>query len=85
MEQEQIKKESTSAQYTTPLALLRLVTELGFIISLPLLVMVVIGVRLDRWLEKSPLFLLIGIFIAALFSTLLVVQKVKKASQEAGI
>lgn len=85
MKQEQSKKESTNARYATPLALLGLVGELGFIISLPLLVMVVIGVKLDRWLEKSPLFLIIGIFIAALFSIILVAQKVKKAAQEAGL
>ena len=85
MEQGQVKKESTQTQYTTPLALLRLVTELGFIISLPLLAMVLIGVKLDRWLEKSPLFLIIGIGIAALVSTILVAQKVRKAAQEAGL
>ena len=83
MQEEKSAKKSNTTQYTTPLALLALVGELGFIISLPLLAMVMIGIQLDRWLQKSPLFLIIGIVLAALFSSVLVGYKVKKVSDEA--
>ncbi len=85
MQQEQSPKKSPDAKYTTPFGLLALVGELGFMIAVPLLVMAFIGVKLDKWLGHSPLFLIIGMVIAAIVSSVLVLQKVYKASKDAGL
>lgn len=71
----------TPKTYTTPLGFVSLVGELGLIISLPLLVGVLIGMKLDKWLGYSPLFLIIGMMFAALISILLIWRKVKAVSE----
>ncbi|HSX25361.1 MAG TPA: AtpZ/AtpI family protein [Candidatus Andersenbacteria bacterium] len=85
MEQQQSQKKSTNTQYTTPLSLLSLVGELGFIIALPLLIMVFVGIQLDRWFNVPHVFLIIGMLFAALCSSIIVLRKVMKASKDAGL
>ena len=57
---------------------LSLVFELGYIIALPIVILALGGRLLDRKLDSSPAFLLLGISIAILLSSYLVHQKMKK-------
>lgn len=61
---------------------LKLVGQLGFEIALPLVGATIGGHWLDKRFETSPLFLLIGMAVAVVLSTLLVVMKIKKIMKE---
>src|SRR5690349_4677540 len=66
---------------TANLNMVSLVTEMGFIISLPLLVLVFIGIKIDRYFHTSPICLLIGIITAAIISSLAIGKKIKQLNQ----
>lgn len=57
---------------------LRLVGQLGFEIALPLVGFALGGRLLDQRLNTSPTFLLIGMVLAVILSTLLVAHKIKQ-------
>lgn len=54
--------------------------ELGLLIALPLVFFVILGVKLDRWLGTLPLFIIIGMVLAAIVSGTAVWRKVKQAT-----
>jgi F0F1-type ATP synthase assembly protein I len=54
--------------------------ELGFLIALPLAITAVIGVKVDRWLGTTPLFIILGMLLAAVISALAVRRKIKQVS-----
>lgn len=51
--------------------------QLGLIIALPLVILALGGRLLDRHLNTSPLFLLLGIFLSLISSTLAIYRYVK--------
>lgn len=57
---------------------LTLALQLGYLITLPIIVLALLGRYLDKNWQTSPLFLLIGIFSAIAVTTKLVHGKVKK-------
>ena len=50
--------------------------QLGYSIALPLVFFAFGGVFLDRFFHSSPLFFLIGVIVAIIISTVIVVQKI---------
>lgn len=52
--------------------------EIGFEISVPLVIFVILGVYIDRRLNTLPLFLLLGIFISLLTTTFALTKVMKK-------
>lgn len=61
---------------------LGLAWELGYTIAIPLVVFALLGRFLDQHFHRSPLFLLIGIFLAFIISSYAVYQKTIQIYQE---
>lgn len=51
--------------------------ELGFMIAVPVAIFSLLGGFLDRKLETSPIFILIGIFVSIFVSGYSIYQKIK--------
>lgn len=54
--------------------------ELGLLIALPLVFLVVIGVKLDKWLGTLPLFIIVGMALAGVVSAIAVARKIKRVT-----
>lgn len=52
--------------------------ELGYVIAIPIVVFGLIGRFLDKRLDSSPMFLLIGVFASMIFTGIAVYYKIKK-------
>lgn len=52
--------------------------QLGYLITLPILIFAIGGRVLDKRLNTSPLFLLIGIGLAIIISAFLIYRKIKE-------
>lgn len=59
----------------TPWSLLGIAWEMGYLIALPLIGGALLGRFLDQYLGTSPLFLILGIIVAIVLSTVLVARK----------
>lgn len=57
---------------------LSLAFELGYIIAIPIVCFALGGRLLDRKLDSSPAFLLLGILVSILLSSYFIYQKIKK-------
>lgn len=51
--------------------------ELGLLIAVPLVFFVLVGIKLDRWLDTMPLFIIVSIVLAAVISAAAVARKIK--------
>ena len=61
---------------------LNLAFQLGYLIALPIAFLGFGGALLDKKLNTSPLFLLIGVVLAATISSLAVYKKVKSINSQ---
>lgn len=61
---------------------LSLAWELGYIIAGPLVVLAFLGRFLDKKYESSPIFLLSGILLAIVVSSIMVFRKTKKIMED---
>jgi F0F1-type ATP synthase assembly protein I len=52
--------------------------ELGFIIALPLVLLVLLGVKADAYFGTTPLFIIAGMILSAVASTISIARKVKR-------
>jgi F0F1-type ATP synthase assembly protein I len=52
--------------------------EVGFIIALPLVILVLVGVKLDTYLGTTPLFIILGMILAGVASTISITRRVKR-------
>ncbi|MBI4239729.1 AtpZ/AtpI family protein [Candidatus Uhrbacteria bacterium] len=57
--------------------------EIGYMIAIPLIGFAFLGRFIDKKLATSPLFLLLGIGLAIIISTVIVVRKTKEALEQA--
>ncbi|MFO0704387.1 MAG: AtpZ/AtpI family protein [Candidatus Andersenbacteria bacterium] len=64
--------------------LLKQALQLGASIALPLLLLLVLGRWLDRMRGTSPLFLLIGLGLSLVLTTVLLTRLVRTATRAAG-
>jgi len=55
--------------------LISLVFELGFTIAIPIVLLALGGRLLDRHFQTSPLFLLVGVLLSIIISSILVYKK----------
>lgn len=65
----------------SPWSALNLAWELGYIIAIPIVLLGLGGAYLDKYLETSPLFLLLGIALSLLLSGIGVYRKIKEITQ----
>lgn len=56
---------------------LGLAWELGYTITVPLVIFALLGRLADKWLGSSPWLLLLGVFLSIIISTWLVYRKAK--------
>jgi len=73
-----MKNNSTDGQWSV----FSLVMELGYTIAIPIVLFALGGRFLDKKLDSSPWFLLIGIFISILLTSWLVYRKMIKIINE---
>jgi len=59
--------------------------ELGFIIALPLVISVIIGVFLDKKFNTTPLFIICGVFVAVAASSISIGRKISKLNKMNGL
>ncbi len=65
----------------TTLKLWGIIGEIGFLIAVPLVVLLFIGIGVDKLTGTKPLFTLVSLPIALLLSTLAVAKKVRETQQ----
>ena len=63
-------------------SVLSLIGQLGFIIALPAAGLAYVGALLDKHLHTSPLFILLGIFLAIITSSAWIYRFVKQLEQK---
>ena len=63
---------------------LSLAWELGYLIAIPLIIFALVGRWLDKIYHTSPLFLLIGLFVAFVITSIFVYQKTTKLTADIG-
>ena len=52
--------------------------EVGFIIAIPLVVLVLLGIKADRYFGTTPLFIIIGMVLSGVVSSISITRKVKQ-------
>ncbi len=57
------------------------VSELGFIIAIPLVLLVVLAVKVDRYFNTTPLFIIIAILASPALSGIAIWRKIKSLNQ----
>lgn len=67
-------KKEDNKQVSVPGILL----EVGYEISIPLVLFVILGVWVDRKLNTLPLFLLLGIFVSLITTSFAIAKVIKK-------
>lgn len=67
------------------LHLLSLVSELGFIIALPLVAFVLVGIKLDRIFNTLPLFIIVSIVVSMILSGLAITRKIRRVQENPNI
>lgn len=68
----------TSDRSTSALNVWALAGDVGFVIAVPLVVLVLLGIKLDKYLGTMPLFIILGMLLAGVISTLSIARKVKR-------
>lgn len=56
--------------------------EIGIILALPLVVLIIAGVKLDKYLGTTPLFIILAMIVSAVSSTILIARKIKRMNNE---
>lgn len=52
--------------------------ELALLIVIPLLILILIGIRLDRWADTTPLFIIISLLVSFAVSIIAIARKIKR-------
>ncbi|MEA3323133.1 MAG: AtpZ/AtpI family protein [Patescibacteria group bacterium] len=76
-----LKKQDKKTENESVFSALSLAFELGYIIAIPIVGFALGGRLLDRKFDSTPIFLLLGIFVAILLSSYFVYRKTKKIMQ----
>lgn len=71
------EKERGSESGLTDFRPLALAWELGYTIAIPLVIFALAGRFVDKYFNSSPLWLLIGIVVSIVFTSFLLVRKMK--------
>jgi F0F1-type ATP synthase assembly protein I len=52
--------------------------EIGFILALPLVILVVLGVKVDKHFGTTPLFIIVGMLLSMVISATAIIRKVRR-------
>lgn len=52
--------------------------EIGFILAVPLVILVFLGVKVDAYFSTTPLFIILGMLLSGVASTISIARKVKR-------
>jgi len=77
-----LKDQDRKKEYGGVFSALSLAFELGYIIAIPIVGFALGGRLLDRKLDTSPLFILLGIFISIILTSYLVYRKTAKIIED---
>ena len=77
------KENKEEKQRLARFNVISLVGELGFIIALPVIVLALGGRMLDKRFGSSPLWLIAGIILSLIISSILVFRKTKSIIEDA--
>lgn len=56
--------------------------EIGLNLAIPLLIFMLIGIKIDKALNTTPLFMLAGILLSASISSYLIYRMIKRVNQD---
>lgn len=62
-----------------------LVSELGLIIALPLVALILVGIKLDRIFNTLPLFIIVSIVVSMILSGLAITRKIRRVQENSNI
>ncbi len=65
--------------------LISLAGELGFVIALPLVMLVLVGIKLDRMLDTLPLFIIVAMIVSMGISGLIITRKIRRLQQDSRV
>lgn len=74
-----LKKNSDRAYY---LFALRIAGDFGVAIAAPIVILTLIGQKIDAYTQRGPLFTILAFVLAALISGLMIYRKAKKYGEE---
>lgn len=77
--------DSSSPPTNAPLSAWALAWHIGYSIVVPLILFVVGGIFVDKNYETSPVFTLVGLGLAFLVTTLLLIRRVRRILRESAI
>ena len=77
-----LKDQGRKKEYSGVFSALSLAFELGYIITIPIVGFALGGRLLDRKLDTSPLFILLGISISIILTSYLVHRKIAKIIED---
>jgi F0F1-type ATP synthase assembly protein I len=52
--------------------------EIGFILALPLVILVMLGVKADTYFGTTPLFIIVGMLVSMIISAIAITRKVRR-------
>lgn len=55
-----------------------IVSELGFIIAIPLVALLLVGIKVDAWLHTTPLFMIVAVIVSPVLSGIAVWRKIRR-------
>lgn len=76
------QKKSTNAEHKYYIFALRIAGNFGATIAVPVVILAIIGQKIDSKYNTGPLFLIIGMVIAAIFTGIMIYKKAKKYGQQ---
>lgn len=76
------KSNSTGFSYVS---LAYTMGEVGFMIAVPLVISVLIGIKVDQFLKTTPLFIIVSMLFAVFISTLAIKKKIQDLNKLNGI
>ncbi len=78
----EVIKKSKSGDDDRQWSVFSLAMELGYTIAIPIILLALLGRLIDKNINSSPWFLLMGIFISILLTSWLIYKKVLKIIEE---
>lgn len=52
--------------------------EIGLVLAIPLVLLLLLGIKIDRWLGTTPLFIIAAIILSLGSSTIMIGRKIKR-------
>ncbi|MEX1997195.1 MAG: AtpZ/AtpI family protein [Candidatus Andersenbacteria bacterium] len=56
--------------------------EIGLLLAIPLVVLILLGIKVDRALGTTPLFIIGGMIVSMVLSSVAIARKIRRVSKE---